>query len=79
MPIVTISRQYASGGSHIAQLVADGLGWPVVDNEFIDRVAELAGLPPTEVEAREERVPGFAARLARALAISSAEVDLTLT
>ena len=43
MPIITISRQYASGGSHIAQLVADGLGWPVVDNEFIDRVAELAG------------------------------------
>ncbi len=74
MPIITISRQYASGGSHIAQLVADRLDWPVVDNEFIDRVAELAGLPPTEVEAREERVPGFAERLARALAISSAEV-----
>ncbi len=74
MPVVTISRQYASGGSHIARLVADRLAWPLVDNEFVDRVAERAGLPPSEVAEREERVPGLVERLARALAISSPEV-----
>jgi cytidylate kinase len=77
MPVITISRQYASGGSNIAKLVADRLGWHVVDNEMVDRVAEQAGLPSSEVEAREERVPGFIERIARALAISSPEVFVT--
>jgi len=74
MPIITISRQFASGGSDIARLVAERLGWQVVDNEFVDRVAEQAGLTPGEVAEREERVPGLAERLARALAVSSPEV-----
>jgi len=77
MPVITISRQYASGGSNIAKLVADRLGWHVVDNELVDRVAEQAGLPSSEVAAREERVPGFIERIARALAISSPEVFVT--
>jgi len=74
MSVITISRQYASGGSDIARLVAERLGWQLVDNEFVDRVAERAGLTPDEVAEREERVPGLAERLARALAISSPEV-----
>ncbi len=74
MAVVTISRQYASGGSDVAKLLADRLGWPVVDNEFVDRVAKQAGLSPQEVQAREERVPGLIERLSRALAVSSPEV-----
>jgi cytidylate kinase len=74
MPVITVSRQYASGGSNIARLVAERLGWALVDNEFVDRVARQAGISRQEVEEREERVPGLAERLARALAISSPEV-----
>ena len=74
MAVITISRQYASGGSDIARLVAQRLGWSVIDNEFIDRVAQRANLDPDEVERHEERVPGLIERLARALAISSPEV-----
>jgi cytidylate kinase len=74
MPVITVSRQYASGGSNIARLVAERLGWTLVDNEFVGRVARQAGLSRQEVEEREERVPGLAERLARALAISSPEV-----
>ncbi len=74
MPVITVSRQYASGGSNIARLVAERLGWTLVDNEFLDRVARQAGISRREVEEREERVPGLAERLARALAISSPEV-----
>lgn len=74
MAVITISRQYASGGSDVARLVAERLGWALVDNEFVSRVAERAGLPPSEVREREERVPGLVERLARALAISSPEV-----
>lgn len=74
MAVITISRQYASGGSYIAKLVAHRLEWPLLDNEFIDRVAQRAGLSRKEVEEREERVPGLVERLARALAISSPEI-----
>lgn len=74
MPVITVSRQYASGGSNIARLVSERLGWTLVDNEFVDRVARQAGLSRKEVEQREERVPGLAERLARALAFSSPEV-----
>ncbi|HEX9727195.1 MAG TPA: cytidylate kinase-like family protein [Gemmatimonadales bacterium] len=74
MAVITVSRQYASGGSDIARRVAERLGWALIDNEFVDRVAELAGLAPEEVEAREERVPGLMERLARTLATSSPEV-----
>ena len=44
--LITISRRYGAGGSEVARLVADSLGWRVVDNAFVDAVAERAGLPP---------------------------------
>ena len=77
MPVITISRQFASGGSNIAKLVAERLGWQGVDNVLVERVAEQAGLSPSEVAAREERVPSLIERVARALAISSPEVFVT--
>ena len=63
--IITISRQFGAGGSEIARRVAGALGWRVVDNELIGRVAKGAGLPPEEVAQREERAPSFIERLAR--------------
>lgn len=74
MPVITISRQFASGGSVIAETIGERLGWPVIDNDFIDRVAERAGLTKEEVEEHEERVPSLIERLADALSISSPEV-----
>lgn len=74
MGVVTISRQYGAGGSAIARLLAQKLQWPLIDNEFIDRVAERAGLSPEEVAQHEERVPGLVERLAQALALASPEV-----
>jgi cytidylate kinase len=72
--IITISRQYASGGGAVAKLVADALGWTLADNEFVEAVAARAGLPQSEVAEREERVPGFVERLAATLALSSPEL-----
>jgi cytidylate kinase len=73
-PVITVTRQYASGGSEVARLAANELGWEVIDNEFVDAVARRAGLPPAEVAQREERAPGLLERLARALAVSSPEM-----
>src|SRR5216117_3816621 len=72
-PVITITRQYASGGSEVARLVAAALGWDVIDNEFVDEVARRAGLPPDAVAQRDERVPGLLERLARTLAAGSPE------
>ncbi len=74
--LITISRQYASGGTQVAKLVARQLGWRLVGNALIDEVAERAGVPPEEVQAREDRPPAFIERLAR---VASAQLpDLFL-
>src|SRR5437899_1740243 len=61
-PVITITRQYASGGSEVARLVAVALGWTVIDNEFVDQVAERAGLPPAEVAQLDQYVKTYYGR-----------------
>jgi hypothetical protein len=52
--LITISRQFGAGGSAVAAKVADALGWRVVDNELVERVAARRG-SPEDVATREER------------------------
>src|SRR5881409_2010157 len=73
-PVITITRQYGSGGSAVAKRTAESLGWTVIDNEFVEEVARRAGLPAEEVAQREERAPGLLERLARTLSVSSPEL-----
>jgi cytidylate kinase len=74
MAIVTVSRQYGSGGSEVAARIADALGWRLLDNALIEGVAERLGTTAEEVEAREERVPTLVQRLADAMALGSPEM-----
>jgi len=74
MPVITISRMFGSGGSEVAARVADGLGWTLLDNALVERVAARLGRTPVEVQAIEERVPSLAERLADALALGSPEI-----
>ncbi len=71
--VITITRQFGAGGSRVAGLVAEALSWTLVDNEFVDAVAQQAGLPRETVAAREERAPSLMERLVRALASASPE------
>lgn len=72
--IVTISRQIGAGGGEVARRVASALGYRVVDNEFVDAVAQRSGLPAAEVAEQEERAPGFLERLIRALTRAAPEI-----
>lgn len=54
-----------------------GRGWTLIDNEFVDQVARLAGLSRDEVARREERAPGLLERLAQTLAVASPEMFVT--
>ncbi|MDE3150882.1 MAG: cytidylate kinase-like family protein [Gemmatimonadota bacterium] len=74
MAIVTISRMYGSGGSQVAERVADALGWDVLDNAVVDAVAQRLGVSVAEVSAHEERVPSLVERLAAAMTVSVPEM-----
>jgi CMP/dCMP kinase len=76
-PVITVTRQYASGGSDIAQLAARALGWHLIDNQFVDEVARRAGISADEVAQHDERAPGLLERLARTLAVGSPELFIT--
>ncbi|MCE5250069.1 cytidylate kinase-like family protein [bacterium] len=55
MAVVTISRLLGSGGDEIAQKVAEGLKYNLVDSGLILRVAERAGVSIEEVENFDEK------------------------
>ena len=74
MPIITVSRQYGSGGSEVAERVANALGWKLYDNEVVESVAARLRLTPAEVMAREERVPSLMERMTSAMALGVPEV-----
>jgi cytidylate kinase len=74
MPIVTVSRQYGSGGSEVAERVAQALGWKLYDNAVGEEVAARLRMTPAEVSAREERVPSLVERMASAMALGVPEV-----
>ncbi|HKT09930.1 MAG TPA: cytidylate kinase-like family protein [Gemmatimonadaceae bacterium] len=74
MALITVSRMYGSGGSEVAERIAHELGWQLLDNAFVDEVATRLGTPAAEVEAREERVPSLAQRLAATLALGAPEI-----
>jgi cytidylate kinase len=71
--ILTISRLYGSGGSEVAAIVAQKLGWSLLDNEVVDAVAARLGMSSAEVQAREERLPSLVERLASAMTMGTQE------
>jgi len=78
MPLITISRQFGSGGSEIAERVARALDWHLYDNAVVNEVAKRLGMQPAEVSAREERVPSLPERIASAMALGMPEVMPTV-
>jgi cytidylate kinase len=53
--IVTIEREYGCGGSEIARMLAQELGWKLWDQLLTEEIARLADCPKAVVEVREER------------------------
>lgn len=50
MRIITISRQFGSGGRELGKRLADRLGWDYYDKEIIDTLASEQGLDPDYVK-----------------------------
>ena len=56
--IVTISREYGSGGRDIAKLTAEKLGYQFYDQAIISTVAEATGLNPEYIKNHGESARG---------------------
>ncbi len=50
MRIITISRQFGSGGRELGKRLAEQLGWDYYDREIIDALAAAEGLEPDYVK-----------------------------
>lgn len=55
--IITIERQYGSGGSVIGKLTAEKLGIKCYNRQILEMTAEKCGLAPESLETAEENVP----------------------
>ena len=53
--IVTVEREYGSGGGEIAQRLSERLGWKLWDQRLTEEIARLANCSKSIVEQREER------------------------
>src|ERR1700761_7437916 len=74
--IVTIEREYGSGGGEIAQLLAKQLGWKLWDQLLTEEIARLARCPKAVVEVREERTDPLYYRLFKSFLRGSYEGSL---
>ena len=55
--IITISREYGSGGRLIAQKLAGDLGIPFLDRQIISEAARTSGLPEDVIRKTENQKP----------------------
>lgn len=56
--IITISREFGSGGRTIGRAVAEQLGIPFYDKELVEHVALESGFAPKYIEEHGEHAPG---------------------
>lgn len=56
--IITISREFGSGGRTIGKEVAEKLGYAFYDKELIEKIAEESGLSKEYIEEHGESSPG---------------------
>lgn len=53
--VITISREYGSGGRYVGRLIADKLGIKFYDKEIITKLAEKTGLSEEYIESNEQK------------------------
>ena len=57
MTVVTVARQLGSGGDHVAECVAEALGYEHVDRRLVEEIAGIMDTSPDEVEKYDEKKP----------------------
>ena len=61
--VLTISREYGSGGAQIAKLIAQRIGWELLDSALVDTVARAAQVDIGFARENDERSDSFNPRI----------------
>ena len=69
--VITISRQFGSGGAEIGRIVAEQSGLLYVDQEIIGEVAKRLGINEEQAACQDEQVVGEVGHILEALRSSS--------
>ena len=77
--ILTIEREYGSGGAAIAEKVAGKLGWKLWDRAMTSEIARIARVDLKVVERREERCDPLFYRLMKVFLRGSLERTLPVS
>ena len=61
--ILTVNREFGSGGGRIAQTIAENLGWKLLDKDIIDAIAYAAHVDTKVVRRYDEHVDSWLRRI----------------
>jgi len=61
--VLTVNREFGSGGGRIAQTIAENLGWKLLDKDIIDAIAYAAHVDANVVRRYDEHVESWLRRL----------------
>lgn len=61
--LLTVNREFGSGGGRIAQTIARNLGWKLLDRDIIDAIAYEAHVDVKEVHRYDEHVESWLRRI----------------
>ncbi len=69
MAVITIARQFGAGGKTLGTIVADKLGYTLIDEEIVEMIAMEANVSAESVDsvAKETGTEGYLARLVHKL------------
>lgn len=65
--VLTVAREYGSGGAEVASLAAKHLGWRLLDRNLIYRIARVAGVDVESARACDEHVDSWLHRISKPL------------
>ena len=61
--VLTVNREFGSGGGRIAQTIAEWLGWKLLDKDIIDAIAYAAHVDTKVVRHYDEHVDSWLRRI----------------
>lgn len=61
--LLTVNREFGSGGGRIAQAIAENLGWKLLDRDIIDAIAYAAHVDSRLVRQYDEHVQSWLRRV----------------
>jgi cytidylate kinase len=61
--VLTVNREFGSGGGRIAQKIAERMGWKLLDRDIIDAIAYAAHVDPKVVRRYDEHVDSWLRRI----------------